>query len=133
MLKSTLVSKSFLVSNGRSKMVKFATLFFLVLPFGLSSACYVFTKLLRPLVRKWRSQGFKSIIFVDDGITGHGNSFQKGLVESEVIKADLNSSGLVVNELKSDFVPKKQGKWLGTIIDTKRMTFTVPEEKIVKI
>ena len=30
---------------------------FMVLPFGLSSACYAFTKLLRPLVRYWRGQG----------------------------------------------------------------------------
>jgi hypothetical protein len=30
---------------------------FLVLPFGLSSACYIFTKLTRPLVKKWRSEG----------------------------------------------------------------------------
>ena len=29
---------------------------FCVLPFGLSTACYVFTKLLRPLVNRWRSK-----------------------------------------------------------------------------
>ena len=28
---------------------------FLVLPFGLSSACYVFSKICRPLAAKWRS------------------------------------------------------------------------------
>ena len=32
-------------------------IFFCVLPFGLSTACYVFTKLLRPLVKHWRSMG----------------------------------------------------------------------------
>ena len=30
---------------------------FRVLPFGLASACYVFTKLLRPLVKRWRGWG----------------------------------------------------------------------------
>ena len=30
---------------------------FRVLPFGLSTACYVFLKLLRPLVKRWRSMG----------------------------------------------------------------------------
>ena len=30
---------------------------FQVLPFGLSTACYVFTKLLRPLIKFWRSKG----------------------------------------------------------------------------
>ena len=29
---------------------------FTVLPFGLSSACYLFTKLMRPLIRHWRGK-----------------------------------------------------------------------------
>ena len=29
---------------------------FTVLPFGLSTACYLFTKLMRPLVRHWRGR-----------------------------------------------------------------------------
>lgn len=41
---------------------------FKVLPFGLATACYVFTKLLRPLVRRWRSLGLKIILYIDDGI-----------------------------------------------------------------
>ena len=41
---------------------------FVVLPFGLSSAPYVFTKMMRPLVRLWRSKGLKAIVYLDDGI-----------------------------------------------------------------
>jgi len=41
---------------------------FKVLPFGLSSACYLFTKLLWPLIRLWRGRGLKAIIYLDDGI-----------------------------------------------------------------
>ena len=33
---------------------------FTVLPFGLSTACYVFTKLMRPLVRFWLGKGLKA-------------------------------------------------------------------------
>ena len=43
---------------------------FRVLPFGLASACYVFTKLLRPLVKRWRSLGIRAIVYIDDGIVG---------------------------------------------------------------
>ena len=47
---------------------------FVVLPFGLSSAHYVFTKIIRPLVRLWRSKGLKAIVYLDDGIVAvHGN------------------------------------------------------------
>lgn len=43
---------------------------FLVLPFGLSSACYLFTKLLRHLVKKWRVRGIKCVMYIDEGIAG---------------------------------------------------------------
>jgi len=41
---------------------------FRVLPFGLATACYVFTKLLRPLVKRWRAMGIRVILYIDDGI-----------------------------------------------------------------
>ena len=34
---------------------------FSVLPFGLCTTPYVFTKLMRPLIRLWRGIGFKAI------------------------------------------------------------------------
>ena len=41
---------------------------FTVLPFDLSGACFCFTKLLRPLVSRWRSMGHNSFIYLDDGL-----------------------------------------------------------------
>ena len=35
---------------------------FKVLPFGLATACYNFTKLLTPLIKHWRGQGLRAII-----------------------------------------------------------------------
>ena len=43
-------------------------LFFRVLPFGLSTTCYVFTKLLRPLVKIWTSLGMNDIVYIEDGL-----------------------------------------------------------------
>ena len=41
---------------------------FQVLPLGLSTACYVFTKLLRPLVQRWRASGLRVILYnIDNG------------------------------------------------------------------
>ena len=105
---------------------------FNVLPFGLSSACYIFTKILRPFVKKWRSEGIKSIIFIDDGICG-GKGLQ--FVESVVMRIleDLKKAGWLVNFEKSSLTPTQIGKWLGTIINTRTMTFHVPKEKIDKL
>ena len=41
---------------------------FAVLAFGLSTACHIFTKLMRPLVRFWRGRGLKAIVYLGDGI-----------------------------------------------------------------
>ena len=41
---------------------------FRVLPFSLASACYIFTKLLRPLVKHWRSMGLHVVLYIDDGV-----------------------------------------------------------------
>jgi len=53
-------------SNGVTRYFQFA-----VLPFGLTSACYAFTKILRHFISKWRGVGIKSVIYLDDGINGH--------------------------------------------------------------
>ena len=41
---------------------------FTVLPFVLSTACYVFTKLMRPLVRLWGGAGIRCVVYIDDGL-----------------------------------------------------------------
>ena len=52
---------------------------FTVLPFGLSTAPYVFTKLLRPLVRLWRGKGHKAILYLDDGICAVAGEREAGI------------------------------------------------------
>ena len=41
---------------------------FTVLPFGLTSSLFIFTKLLRPLIKYWRLKGLLIITYIDDGI-----------------------------------------------------------------
>ena len=41
---------------------------FCVLPFYLAIACYVFAKIMRPLVKHWRHQGIRVIVYLDDGL-----------------------------------------------------------------
>ena len=39
----------------------------------------------------------------------------------------------MINNEKSDFNPKTKRKWLGTVIDIRELTFTIPQEKIAKL
>ena len=61
---------------------------FTVLPFGLSTACYLFTKLLRPLVRYWRGRGLKAILYLDDGIVAVWG-LKRAQHEGLLVKEDL--------------------------------------------
>ena len=74
----------------------------------------------------------KAIVYTDDG-TAASRSFEVAKTVGELIKNDLVSEGFVTNAEKSDFNPTTKGKWLGTIVDTIEMTFTVPSEKIKKL
>jgi hypothetical protein len=47
-------------------MVKLSIMFS-VLPFGLSSAPFLFTKLMREIVKYWRSLSYPIIVYLDDG------------------------------------------------------------------
>lgn len=105
---------------------------FRVLPFGLSSACYLFTRMLRPFVARWRSLGVFSIMYIDDGICGCRN-LDDAKSASLLVQSDLHQSGWKVNEKKSNWEPHQIGEWLGIAIDTIRMFFVIPEKKVLKL
>ena len=104
---------------------------FSVLPFGLNTASHCFTKMLRPLVTRWRSMGHCSIMYIDDGISGHPDRIS-ALAASRIVRKDLALSGLKVSESKSDFAPRRSGEWLGMIIDTIAMQFKLPNKHLPK-
>ena len=105
---------------------------FRVLPFGLASACYAFTKLTKPLVKKWRKQSIRITMYLDDGLSSASN-FLLALKHAKIIQSDLDKAGLTVNWKKSNFIPSRNGKWLGFIIDTEALKFYVPQAKIDRV
>ena len=80
---------------------------FRVLPFGLATAPFVFTKLLRSLVKRWRSRGLKTVLYVDDGICVAATKQATGQA-AQMIRQDLTRAGFVINEEKSDFEPRQR-------------------------
>ena len=81
-----------------SNQVKFFV--FTVLPFGLSSAPYVFTKILKPLEKHWRHQGICLAAFLDDGC-GIEKDSQMCSIVTDAVRTDLSKAGFVTNEDKS--------------------------------
>ena len=105
---------------------------FRVLPFGLVSACYVFTKLLRPLVKRWRAMGLHAIVYIDDGICG-ADSREECYKHMKVIVSDLEQAGFVINTAKSHLEPHQVSEWLGFTVDLEEGCFKVPCDKIRRL
>ena len=72
---------------------------FCVLPFGLSSASMLFTKLLRPLVSYWHEHSISICVFLDDG-GGTARNLTKATWSSGFVRQTLKASGFVINEEK---------------------------------
>ena len=112
--------------NGVIKFYKFT-----VLPFGLSSACNIFTKLLRPLVKYWRSRSIKIIMYLDDGIITNDDKTSLE-IEANRVKSDLGRAGFLINEEKSNWNPEQKIVWLGFNIDLNLFQFSIPSQKSKK-
>ena len=61
---------------------------FTVLPFGLSLAPYIFTKVVRVLVRYWRSHAVRITVYLDDGL-GSARDFARCEAASLFVKTSL--------------------------------------------
>ncbi|XP_072042758.1 uncharacterized protein [Amphiura filiformis] len=113
--------------NGKVRYFRFSCL-----AFGLSSAPFIFTKIVRPLVKKWRSEGKAIVVFLDDGL-GFGGSVDKAKEASDSIKADLIKSGFVPNIQKSIWSPTITLEWLGYDIDLESGAFGVTGRRVQDI
>ena len=102
---------------------------FKVLPFGVSTGPHTFTKILKPLVTKWRGEGKKVVIFLDDGLGGKAGSANTKQEASEV-RYDLFLAGFMENTPKSDWEPGKKKVWLGMVLDLIEGKFYGTEERI---
>ncbi len=102
---------------------------FTVLPFGLATAPYVFTKIQKALVKHWRAQGIRIFTYLDDGIGG-GSTKETTKEISGIIRKDVESSGFLWHPEKTVWEPSQQGEVLGFLIDLERGYFQVPERRI---
>ena len=77
---------------------------FTVLPFGLGSVPYPFTKLLKPLVTKWRSEAKGVVVLLDDSL-GSVDGYNNAKVANLQVHGDLSPSAFPANESKCVWEP----------------------------
>ena len=114
------------IINGVEKYFVFS-----VLPFGLSSAGHIFTKVVRTLVNYWRSQSFPIIVYLDDGWAC--DTLERCTRMSKSLLQTLLDSGFLPNFEKSIFTPTQKLDWLGFTWNLELGVIEVPRAKIDKI
>lgn len=101
---------------------------FRALPFGLSSAPWIFTKLVRQVVRLCRSRGIRLMAYLDDFII-LGSSYEECRSHTCFVMDLLKQLGWLVNYNKSSLTPSTMLEYLGFVIDTRKMQLFVPGPK----
>ena len=105
---------------------------FTVLPFGLTSAPYIFTKCLRPLLKHGRGKGLFVVLYLDDG-WGRESSRDDCEKAAVSVKSDLIASGLVPNKEKSVWCPTQIVDWLGLSWNSIEGSLSVTQRRVKDI
>ena len=101
-------------------------------PNGLACLPRMFTKMMKPVFSKLRSQGYLNSGFIDDSLLcGETEEICAENVDST--KNLMTRLGLMIHEEKSVFRPTKQIVFLGNIIDSEKMTVYLPLDKVERI
>jgi hypothetical protein len=105
---------------------------FRCLGFGLSSAPWIFTKILKPIVNFLRRQGLRLIIYLDDILILNSNA--EGAGRDYLFAVSIfEKCGFLINLEKSVETPEQVIEYLGLIIDSKSLSLSLRPEKIVEI
>jgi len=105
---------------------------FTSLPFGLASAPMVFTKLLRPVLHTLRQQGIKVLMYLDDLLI-MAETIDLVQEHFQTVVTLFHNLGFVISWKKCSPFPMKSLEFLGLLLNSETMTFSLPDDKIRKI
>ena len=102
------------------------------LPFGLSSAPRIFTKITRPITAWLRQLGCRMISYINDNLL-MASSKQEALLMGQLAVTLLERLGFTINYQKSILEPTQSTQFLGFSLNTVEMTIRVPQTKMSKM
>ncbi|KZR98940.1 Uncharacterized protein APZ42_005408, partial [Daphnia magna] len=102
------------------------------LPFGLASAPRIFTKLLKVPISVLRGSGVRLVIYLDDILIMNENK-QGAEKDLNTVLNLFQELGFVINWEKSILVPSQTIEYLGVIINSCFLSFTLPDQKVKSI
>ena len=99
---------------------------FTVLLLRLCSAPFIFTKVMRSLVKYWKREGIKICVDIEESL-GVSPLLELALEKAEFVRNSLTQCGFIINSEKSVWQPQKELIWLGIKINLINSRFTIPE------
>ena len=103
-----------------------------VVPFGLSCAPFCFVKCLREIIKYWRFNGIKMVMFLDDG-WGTNSNIENATQDANFVRNTLHEAGLVINEEKSIWIPVQRLEWVGLIWGNQMFSIEIPDRRTLDI
>ena len=79
-----------------------------------------------------RSLGFKLVVYLDDIILA-ASTRDLCIYQGQILIKTLENLGFVINLEKSNLVPSQVVLFLGFVVDSKKMSFSLPDSKIQSI
>ena len=101
---------------------------FQCLLFGLPSAPWTFTKLLKPVISLLRSRGIRIVIYLDDMLILDQSPDRLASVFHSIVNV-LKQLGFLIKQEKCSQVPTQRIEFLGSLINSTDMLQAVPSEK----
>lgn len=105
---------------------------FTAMPYGLSVAPWVFTKIMKEVMTFLRSKGHRSVVYLDD-ILCIGDSFEECADNVNDSLKMLACLGFKINYEKSRLTPQQDCRYLGFNFDSIKFTISLPDEKRMHI
>jgi hypothetical protein len=98
----------------------------------LSSAPWIFTKVLKPVITFLRKQGVRLIIYLDD-ILSLNNCEEGARKDFLLAKEILENCGFLINIEKTIEKPTQIIEYLGLIVNSLHLSLSLRQEKLVEI
>lgn len=105
---------------------------FNVLPFGLSTAPYLFTKLIKPFLSFLRYRDILCVGYIDD-ILIISSSFDQSRRDTLLAVTMLQKLGFIINWDKSVLTPSQNCQFLGFILFSDTLIIKLPMKKVKRV
>ena len=99
------------------------------MPFGLVQAPRLATRMMAPVIRYLRSCGLRVAIYIDDLILP-SRSYKEGIAHTQLLVDTLHNLSFCIHPDKAQVIPSRSAEFLGTQVNSRKMQFRVPRDKI---